>query len=373
MKVALIYDMNACRGPTGVTRHALAQLDGLARRDDIDLSVVSGRILEPDGLIYWDSLGPIPRRELPIGLRDALRLWRLFDWPPIDWWTGRVDWVYAPTEYYVPSKTAKLAVTSHDVLQNVAYGDPRRKAFLTKVFGRAHRILSVSKYNTERLQEFYPTETRDKIAYVPNAADEIFFETVPEVERVQIRTDLGLSADMPYLLSVANFQTRKNLPRLIRAAGRLREVASGEIALVLLGDGDVQGTSAVREAIASIGGKPVVKLPGYRQGKPLRAAYAEATALVFSSTCESFGIPVVEAMAQGLPVALADSTALPEVGGAAGWYFPPENEEAITACLRAVLDRSDERGRKVETGRRIAASYRWSVANDRLVEALRLG
>ena len=56
-----------------------------------------------------------------------------------------------------------------------------------------------------------------------------------------------------------------------------------------------------------------------------------ATALVFPSLCESFGIPAVEAMAQGTPVALADSTALPEIGGDAGWYFDPESEEAIAS------------------------------------------
>ena len=101
------------------------------------------------------------------------------------------------------------------------------------------------------------------------------------------------------------------------------------------------------------------------------AAYAEASALVFPSTCESFGIPAVEAMAQGIPVALADSTALPEIGGEAGWYFDPRDEEAIAGALRELLGRHAERDRRVEVGRAIAQQYRWQAANDRLVEALR--
>lgn len=111
-------------------------------------------------------------------------------------------------------------------------------------------------------------------------------------------------------------------------------------------------------------------MPGYRQGKRLRAAYAEATALVFPSLCESFGIPVVEAMAQGIPVALADSTALPEIGGAAAWYFNPESEDSLLAALRDLLDQADERARRVQLGREIAESYRWQAANDLLVQAL---
>ena len=136
--------------------------------------------------------------------------------------------------------------------------------------------------------------------------------------------DLGLPPGVPYLLSVANFQPRKNLARLVRAAVRLPEVARGELALVLLGAGSEDQTAAFRAAMATAGRQALVRMPGYRQGRAIRAAYAGATALVFPSTCESFGIPAVEAMAQGTPVALADSTALPEIGGAAGWYFDPD-------------------------------------------------
>src|SRR5262249_36332374 len=155
MRVALVYDMDACRGPTGVTRHALAQLERLAKRPKVRLSVVSGRIAEPDGLAYWESLGGLPRREPPVRTRDARRPWRRVPWPRLEWGSGPADWAYCPAEYFVPTRRARRAVTSHDVLQDLRFGGPRRRERLAKAFGAADLILSVSQFNTDRLVEAF--------------------------------------------------------------------------------------------------------------------------------------------------------------------------------------------------------------------------
>ena len=370
LRVALVYDMDACRGPTGVTRHALAQLDGLARRPEVRLIVASGRIREPDGLACWEALDPLPRRELPLRTRDALRLWRVAGWPPLEWWTGPVDWTYSPAEYDVATARARRAVTSHDIMQDLSIGGSRRRERLARTFDRADLILSVSRFNTARLFDAFPA-TQGRVAHVPNAADDLFFDPPTDHERAAARADLGLPPTIPYLLSVANFQARKNLRRMIESAGRLPEVAEGSLALVLIGDGTEAEAAPLRQLAARLGRKAVIRFPGYRQGRPLRAAYAEAAALVFPSTVESFGIPAVEAMAAGCPVALADNTALPEVGGEAGWYFDPTDAEAIAATLRRLLDDRAERSRRADLGRSIAARYRWEGSTARLVEALR--
>src|SRR5437879_3093784 len=91
LRVAWVYDMNACLSPTGVTRHALGQLDLLAKRPEVSLTVVSGRITEPDGLAAWERLDGLDRRQLPLSTRDALRFWRVTGGPPLEWWTGDVD------------------------------------------------------------------------------------------------------------------------------------------------------------------------------------------------------------------------------------------------------------------------------------------
>ncbi len=265
MRVALIYDLDGCRGPTGVTRHALAQLERLARRPEVALTLIAGRMTEPDGLAYWESLGAMPRRELPVRARDALRWWRMASWPPVEWWSGAVDWVYSPAEYGVATRRARRAVTSHDVLQNLQ-GHPRVRQRLARTFERADLILSVSRFNTERLLRAFPA-CEGRVAYVPNGAEDLFFEPASERERASVRADLGLPPGVPYLLSVANFQPRKNLARLVRAASKLPEVARGELALVLLGTGSEAETQVLRGAIAAAGRRALIRMPGYRQGK----------------------------------------------------------------------------------------------------------
>src|SRR5262249_42087110 len=169
----------------------------------------------------------------------------------------------------------------------------------------------------------------------------------------------------------ANFQPRKNLIRFLHSVSRLADVATGAIAVVLVGTGSSEQSRAMREVIDQLPRRAIVSMPGYREGAKLRAAYAEALALVFPSTCESFGIPAVEAMSQGCPVALADSTALPEIARDSGWYFNPTDEDAITQTLRELIESPSIRATRCKTGRKVASRFRWANTCQMLVNALR--
>src|SRR5258707_6993871 len=138
-------------------------------------------------------------------MRHLLRWWLLAAWPPVGLWSGRFDWAYCPAEYGISTRRARRAVTSHDVLQNLqGPGAPRMRERLADIFGPADLILSVSRFNTGRLLENFP-ECRDRVAYVPNAAEDLFFEPAGAGERAAVRADLGLPPEVPYLPSGANF------------------------------------------------------------------------------------------------------------------------------------------------------------------------
>ena len=288
---------------------------------------------------------------------------------PIEWWTGPIDWLYCPAEFLVPTRTARRAVTSHDVLQTLRFESPRRRDLLARVLEPADLILSVSRFNTEQLLDAFPA-CRGRVAYVPNGGRRPVFRAGSEPRPETGPRGPGSASEGPVSAIRGELPAAEEpgaSDQCRRPAARSRSRRSG------VGAHRCRRQEAARP-FARRGGRggrrALIRMPGYRQGRALRAVYAEATALVFPSLCESFGIPAVEAMSQGLPIALADSTALPEIGGEAAWYFNPYSEDAIADSLRRLLDDSSERTRRAMLGRAIAGHYRWQNANDLLVEAL---
>jgi len=372
LSMVWFYDMDALRLPAGVTRHAVAMRHALAAMaPEVSLKLATGRIMEPNNLATWETWDDLPRVELPLSTRAMVRYWRLFQWPPMTTWTGPTDWIYAPAELMVAKGQARLAVTSHDIAQDLRWQPPRRKLLLDKLFQTADRVFSVSRFNTGQLLNAYP-HLEGRVSLVPNAADDLFQTPATAEERAAVRQQLGIPEQMPFLLSVANFQPRKNLEALVRAAARLPQVAAGEMAVVLVGEGSEEETRRLTEVIRSLKTPRLkIHLPGYLQGVALRAAYAEASALVFTSLCESFGIPVLEAMSQGCPVALASSSGLPEVGREAGWYFQPTVEDEITDVVGQLLNNEKVRQERILMGRAISQEYRWDASARMLIDALR--
>ena len=97
----------------------------------------------------------------------------------------------------------------------------------------------------------------------------------------------------------------------------------------------------------------------------LPGLYRAATGLIFPSLYEGFGLPPVEAMACGCPVAAADAGSLPEIVGDAGLLFDPRDTEAMAAAMRALWDGEADRERLSRAGRERSLRFSWRVAAER--------
>jgi glycosyltransferase involved in cell wall biosynthesis len=159
------------------------------------------------------------------------------------------------------------------------------------------------------------------------------------------------------ILHVGAIQARKNVARLVQA---FESVPVGW-RLVLAGSPGF-GADEILRGIEASPARGRVSIPGYVTAEALADWYARSAILAFPSLDEGFGIPILEAMAAGLPVLTSNRSALPEVAGDAAFLVNPESVEELAGALRQMI--ADEQLRKdlIRKGLARAAEYTWPKA-----------
>ncbi len=160
------------------------------------------------------------------------------------------------------------------------------------------------------------------------------------------------------ILSVGTIQQRKNTARLVRAFERLPEPWR----LVLAGAPNGYGSEQAIEAVRSSPARHRIAVTGYVSPERLGALYASASVFAFPSLDEGFGMPVLEAMAYGVPVLAANRSALPEVCGDAALMVDPASEEEIGEGLLKLTSDEALRQSLATRGREHAATFTWEKA-----------
>jgi glycosyltransferase involved in cell wall biosynthesis len=221
---------------------------------------------------------------------------------------------------------------------------------------RSARVLTPSEATRRALLERYP---------LPGLADRV--EVVPEGWSLGAVEPAPLPAGLEpgFLLAVGTIEPRKNYPRLL-AAYRLLRARGPAPPLVVVGRVGWAYGSALDELRA----EPGVRLLTGVDDPGLRGLYRAAGALAFPSLYEGFGLPLLEAMADGLPALVGDAGALPELAGDAALLVDPLDVEAIADGLERVLGDGALRDRLAAAGRCRAARYTWDAAAVATLRAL---
>jgi glycosyltransferase involved in cell wall biosynthesis len=177
-------------------------------------------------------------------------------------------------------------------------------------------------------------------------------ETDPQPEAAL--RDRHSLADAPIVLSVSAHRPHKNLERLVDA------VAAIDRPFVLVVPGyETQWEGELAAHVRRRGVQERVRFLGWLGDGELEGFYAAATCMAFPSLAEGFGLPVLEAMARGVPVASSNATSLPEVAGEAALYFDPLDVPAMTRAVERLLGDADLRERLAAAGREQAARFTW--------------
>lgn len=284
------------------------------------------------------------------------------------------DIVHSP--YYVAPyfSPAPLVVTVHDLIPLDRSHRPPRDVdrwlypWLNRLAARrAAHIITVSRHAAAEIRTRLGVPP-ERLSVIPEAPAPSF-RPASEAAVAEMRARLGLTA--PYLLHVGINKPHKNQAALIRAVARLcREGSLGEAILVLAGPRDPRYPDPRREAEAAGIGEQV-RVLGPVTDEALVALYSDALAFVFPSLAEGFGLPLLEAMACGAPVACSNRPPLTEVAGQGAPAFDPTDPAAIAAALRPLLRdpalRAAQRTRSL--GR--AAEFSWARAAEQTIAVYR--
>lgn len=197
----------------------------------------------------------------------------------------------------------------------------------------------------------------DKISVTYEAGDKNFAKENPGQDEEAILLKYRLKT--PFLIYVGNTYPYKNLTRLIQALGIIRkEDGFKDLKLAVACSRNVF-LERLEVEVKKEGLSEGVVLTGYVPDQDLVTLYKKAELYVFPSLAEGFGIPALEAMMAGLPVAAADASCLPEVLGEAALYFDPYNVHDIVKVIKKVLSDHDLRLRLKQKGLVKSNEYSW--------------
>lgn len=161
----------------------------------------------------------------------------------------------------------------------------------------------------------------------------------------------------PYLLYVGGHIPTKNVPRLLAAFARAR--IGDPTRLVMVGYGSPRDLATTRAVVSRLGLAQRTLTLSDLDDADLSSLYRGCRAFVFPSLYEGFGLPVLEAIAHGAPVACSQSSSLPEVGGQAVLYFDPTSIDDIARKLEAILGDEQLRSDLRQRGLARAGSFSW--------------
>jgi glycosyltransferase involved in cell wall biosynthesis len=227
---------------------------------------------------------------------------------------------------------------------------------------RATHILADSKSTKNDLIRFWSVP-EDKITVLYSGVSRGFkpVTSIKEIRRVRKKYKLG---DGPYLLSVGTVQPRKNYGMLIKA---FREVADKYDHNLIIVGGMGWMHEPILEEVSKQRLEGRVRFLGYINDRDLPALYSAATLFALPSLYEGFGLPILEAMACGVPVIASDSSCFPEVVGEAGLLLPADDVEAWSNALVEMIEDMSRRMKLVGAGFLRARRFSWpSAARDLL-------
>jgi glycosyltransferase involved in cell wall biosynthesis len=277
-------------------------------------------------------------RRFPV--RGLTWTWNRLGWPPVEWLAGDADVVHSHTPLLIPARRSAQVVTIHDL------------DFLRHPERTDHIVVSSHYAASEVITRL--GVARDRITVCSPGAPA--WTSAIARGRAE-REGTAASPAAGRILFVGTLEPRKNIATLLDAYARLRHMRPDAPALVLAG----RAHASVASVLERLKKPPLaghVTALGYVSDAERQKLYGEARLFVLPSLEEGFGLPVLEAMACGVPVVVSDRGSLPEVVGDAASPVNANDPNALAAEMSRLLDPAVARAAAAR-GTARAARYSW--------------
>jgi glycosyltransferase involved in cell wall biosynthesis len=271
-------------------------------------------------------------------------------------------WAGGPEARLVTIHGASRAALDDDVVSRFSETELARTRRRLQAFGR---VLTVSESAKREVVEHYHLAP-DRVTVVYNGVGEGFHPGA-----IDDATLAKYGIRRPYVLTVSTLKPKKNIAASVRAFARLVERHPDMPHQLVLVGYKAAGYSEVDDAIRDLGLEGRVIQTGWTQSAEIPTFYAGADLLLFPSLHEGFGLPAVEAMASGCPVAASHVYSIPEVGGDAILTFDPHDVDAIAGEAERALFDARLRERLVSAGLARAARFQWAESARRTAAVYR--
>ena len=288
----------------------------------------------------------------------------------------KVDVFFFPAVYsYFPVlNRTKIIVTIHDVIadNNPELIFPNSKSkFFWKLKQNAavlqsDLILTVSDYSKQQIGEYFNLPN-SRLRVINEGARPIFKVLPSNGATKDALNRFGIKSDEKFLLYVGGISPHKNLSVLINAFKQIcDDQTQFDVKLVLVGDYKddpfFSAYPSLKKQVAELGLENKVIFTGFITDEDLVRFYNAATLLVFPSLEEGFGLPALEAMACGTPVAASNCSSLPEVIAEAGRFFDPRDEQNVADVIKEILKDDSLRNKMKENSLKRAREFSWKKA-----------
>ncbi|MCC6454913.1 MAG: glycosyltransferase family 4 protein [Caldilineaceae bacterium] len=235
---------------------------------------------------------------------------------------------------------------------------------------RAPAVVTISEFARKNIIA-YTGISPDRIIAIPIAPKTKATHSLADADVSAILARYTIDVDVPYILHVGVMEKRKNLVRLVEAFALFQQQVGTPYQLVLVGQpgprADMDDSANIREAVTALGLADSVRMAGHVPDEALPALYQGASMFVFPSLREGFGIPILEAFNHDLPVAAANSSAIPEVAGDAALLFEPTDPQDIAAAMLRVAGNEVLRNQLIGKGRARRQQFSWDKTAQELI------